>query len=458
MTATMAAPGIDAVEHLRALAGELLAHDAWPRERLLAHQRGRLLATLRHAAAASPYYREVLGANAAAEDVELRSLPILRKETLVDRFDDIVTDPRLRLAAVEAHLAGPAADEPFLGEYAVFSTSGTTGLRGLIVYDRTDMAWGTAVSLRAMARQGIGPTTRLVAIGSPDALHLTRRVFAVFQAGRDDVPRVSVATPLHEMVDALNAYRPEALVGYPTIAGLLADEQLEGRLDIAPRVLAFGSEPVTEDIVRRVEAAWGVRPANVYAATEAPIVASSSPQDACLDIAEDLVVLEVVDADGAPVPPGTAGHRVLVTNLASRALPLIRYEIGDVVTPAGGASRVGRPYARLAAIEGRSGDLLRLPARGGGHIRVHPFRLGHPLAAFPEVRQFQFDHGSAGIGVRVVLRAGAARDVPERLAAAIARELEAAGAVPPPVTVEAVARIARETGPGAKLKLVRSQG
>ncbi len=133
------------IDELRALTRDLLAHDAWPRERLLDHQRERLRATLRHAVAASPYYREVLGPDAAAPDVDLASLPILPKETLVERFDDIVTDPRLRLADLEAHLAGPDAAQPYLGAYRAFSTSGTSGLRALVVYDRDDMADGHRV-------------------------------------------------------------------------------------------------------------------------------------------------------------------------------------------------------------------------------------------------------------------------------------------------------------------------
>jgi phenylacetate-coenzyme A ligase PaaK-like adenylate-forming protein len=446
MTATMTSPDAAAIERIRTLAGELLAHDAWSRDELERHQRERLVHTLRHAVAASPYYREALGPDATAPDVDLAALPVLTKETLVERFDEIVTDERIRLAGIEAHLAGPHAGELFLGTYRVFSTSGTTGLRGLIVYDRDDMAMASAVSRRAIARQGVGPQTRLVAIGSPDPLHLSRQVFAAFQAGRPGVPRLSVTTPLPEMVAALNAYRPEAIVGYPTVVGLLADEQLEGRLDIAPRIVACGAEPITDDISRRVGAAWGVRPANIYPTTEVPVIASSSPQDPCLDIAEDLVVLEVEE------------DRILVTSLASRTVPLIRYEIGDVVTRADGPSPAGRPYRRLASVQGRSGDVLRLAGRDGARVAIHPFRLGHPLAAFPEVRQFQVRVAGDRITMRVVLRATAARDVPARLRAAITAELEDAGAIAPEVAVEPVAAIVREDGPGAKLKLVRSGG
>ena len=61
--------------------------------------------------------------------------------------------PTERLADLEAHLAGPDAERPYLGAYHAFSTSGTSGLRALIVYDHDDMATGIAVSLRAMARQ-----------------------------------------------------------------------------------------------------------------------------------------------------------------------------------------------------------------------------------------------------------------------------------------------------------------
>src|SRR3712207_8825470 len=56
---------------------------------------------------------------------------------------------------------------------------------------------------------------------------------------------------------------------------------------------------------------------------------SSTPDHPELEIDEDLVMVEVVDKDNEPVPPGTPGAKVLITNLVNFAQPLIRYEISD---------------------------------------------------------------------------------------------------------------------------------
>jgi hypothetical protein len=114
-------------DRLRALAGEQLARDRWPRDRLLAFQAERLRALIARAVAASPYYRDRLGPDAATGEVPLSELPTLPKATLMDNFDRIVTDPRLRRAELEAHLAGPAADRPYLGRYRLFSTPAPPG-------------------------------------------------------------------------------------------------------------------------------------------------------------------------------------------------------------------------------------------------------------------------------------------------------------------------------------------
>ncbi len=117
-----------------------------------------------------------------------------------------------------------------MGSTASSRTSGSTGIPGVFVYSHEEFAHWIAVGLAAFARAGVTPETRLIAIGAPSDLHITRQLFAAFQAGREGVPRLSVTTPLAETVEALNAYQPEALLAYASVVGALADEQLDGRL------------------------------------------------------------------------------------------------------------------------------------------------------------------------------------------------------------------------------------
>jgi phenylacetate-CoA ligase len=450
-TATASPPS--QLERVRALLAELLAHDRWTRERLLAHQQARLRALLEHAVTSSPWYRRTLGPN--APEAPLAELPTLSKATLMERFDEVVCDPRLRLADLRAHLES-GSTAPFLGEYRVASTSGSTGLRGVFAFTHREFAHWTAASLRAMVRTGGGPGVRLVAIGAPSPAAVTRQLFADFQAATPDAPRLSVVTPLPELVEALNAYQPQGLVGYPTLAGILAGEQLAGRLRIRPRFGLYGAEPLTPVIRRRIREAWGFEPASIYAATEALAIGSSTPADECLEISEDVLVVEVVDQHDRPVPPGTPGAKVLVTNLVDYAQPLIRYELSDVVTLADGPNPSGRPYRRIASIEGRRMDTLHLPRRDGGEVALHPTGLSPAFASLPEVREYQVLHDPRGLHARVVLAPGADPATPERLRRALAAAVEAAGAVAPPVEVIEVDALEREPGPAAKLKLVKS--
>jgi phenylacetate-CoA ligase len=339
----------------------------------------------------------------------------------------------------------------------VFATSGTTGLRGILVYSADEFLTWIATCLRGLAGWGVTPATRMAGIGSPSPLHITNQVYAVLLAGRpSSAPRLMVTTPLPEMVATLNAYQPEAITTYPSIAAQLADEQLDGRLRIAPTVVGTSSEVLTAEMRRRIRDAWELEPLDFYGTTEAVIPAASRQGQIGMDILEDLVVLEVVDQHDQPVPPGTPGHKVLLTNLVNRAQPLIRYELSDSVTLADGPNPLGLPYARIAAIDGRSDDILSFPAVSGGAVAVHPPRLRAPFAALPEVRQYQIRDDPAGLQVRVVLRPTAPPATPTRVRDILTQQLRAAGALPPAVEVVAVPEIERDGGHAAKIKPIQT--
>ena len=434
---TVATP-TTALEQVRARAAELLSHDRWSREQVIAYQDARLRELLRHAVERSPYYREALGADAPERPLE--SLPTLSKPLLMEQFDRIVTDERLRRVDLEAFLDEADAGAAFHGDYRVFSTSGTSGIPGLFVYTHAELAGWVAVALAALARIGVGPDTRFVAIGAPSALHITRQQFASMQSARPEVPRLTALTPMPELVDALNRYEPEAILAYASIVAALADEQLDGHLAVNPRFAICTSEVLTDEAAARIEAAWGIRPLNGYAATEAAPMATGSPDAVGMHVWENVVVLEVVDEEGRPTPPGEPGAKVLLTNLVNRAQPLIRYELPDSLVVADGPDPVWRPWTRILRVDGRSDDTLRLPGRHGGEVLVHPFRLRSPFARMTDVRGYQIVRRPDELLVRVVPRGDADRELPARVETAVGAALVASGA-DVPVRVELVGEI-----------------
>jgi phenylacetate-coenzyme A ligase PaaK-like adenylate-forming protein len=444
------------------LSGQLIARTRWTAERLAAHQRDRLDSLLRHAVANSPYYRRVLGQDAACGQVPLRELPVLTKAALMGHFDEIVTDGRLRRGQVEAHLAGPSAGE-LLGGFRVFSTAGSTGRRGVFAYSAAEFAVWMAAQVRMLHTMGVTASMRVAAVGAPDPVHLSRQVFAALAAGRPAavtagrpaVPDLSVTTPLPELVSALNAYQPDAVPTYASTAAMLAEEQLAGRLRIAPAIVATGAEVLTGDMRQRIVEAWGVEPHQAYLATEAPLLASTCARQVGLHLWEDLTLVEVVDDRNQPAEPGVPGHKVLITNLVNRTQPLIRYELSDSVTLAADPDPTGMPFRRLAAVDGRSDDAIALPAADGTTVTVHPLRLRAPFGAFPDVIQYQIGYDGTALTVRLVLRGGSSPGLPGQIQAALTRALRQAGAVPPPITTVRVPVIDREPGHAGKYKLVK---
>ena len=302
-----------------------------------------------------------------------------------------------------------------------------------------------------MMRMGIGLRPRFAALGSPSPVHVTRQVLVPPGV---PTPPVSAATPIAELVAALNAEQPELLFGAVGVWRALAEEQIAGRLRIAPKAAFFSSEAVTADVKRRVRQAWGIEPMSGYAATEAPAIATSSPEHAELEIADDVVVIEIVDDDGKPVAPGRPGAKVLLTNLINYAQPLIRYELTDSVVESPLPNPAGRPWRCLLSVDGRKADILYLRAPDGAIVPVHPSVLASAIAPLAEIGEYAFVYDAQGLHAHIVLTPGATADVVERLRIALIDAVASTGAVPPVVDVLPVPALQRE--PGGKLRLVRS--
>lgn len=127
----------------------------------------------------------------------------------------------------------------------------------------------------------------------------------------------------------------------------------------------------------------GAKMSSTYSAAECGGIATQ-----CIEgnyhTQSERVIVEILDDDGRPSAAGTTG-RVILTPLQNFAMPLFRYEIGDLATVGSGPCGCGRKLPVIAAIPGRARDLLMLPS---GELRP-PYYGHNAVMGVRSIRQHQ---------------------------------------------------------------------
>jgi len=383
-----------------------IAWDTWNATRggmpvVKARQERRLAELVAFVRANSRYYAEKY-AHLPENITDVRRLPPTVKPDLLKYFDDWMTDPEVTRASVEAFIADKSlVGHHFLGRHFVCTTSGTTGVPTMLVHDAGMLALSSAVEV-ARAVPAWGLTLREWGYFAK----LGGRVAAVFVTGghfqgiasmkrrhlenprREKTARMfSALSPLPEIVEGLNNYQPAMLAAYPSSLALLADEQEAGRLHITPVLVLPTGETLTASVRERIEAAFHAHVRQNYGASELPVIAYDCGRGG-LHVNADWVIFEPVDESLQHVPPGQASHKVLITNLANRVQPFIRYEMGDSVTVNPEPCACGSILPSIT-VEGRNDDILRFTDMNGHSVPIMPMAMWSVIKDTARVYRFQ---------------------------------------------------------------------
>lgn len=362
-------------------------------------QHARFTEMVAFARANSPYYRELYGD--LPEDIqELAQLPITSKKLLMPRFNDWVTDKRVTLEDAEKFIDNPdLIGQTFADKYKIATTSGTTGTRGIFLLDEHELNVTKAMSLRMLTDWfGMGDIPKIIAKGGKMAmLFATGGHFASAVAStnlrkenwlRSRMIKVfPVNTPIPDLVEQLNDFNPAVITSYATTMSILTGEQEAGRLNINPVLITTTAEGLSVDEYREMEKAFRTKVRNGYACTEAPFM-SYSCQEQWYHVNNDWLVFEPVDEDYKQTPKGQQSHTVLITNLANRAQPIIRYDLGDSILEKPDACECGNPLPAIR-VQGRSADILNFPSEKGEQVKITPLTFGAIVDRTPGVEQFQ---------------------------------------------------------------------
>jgi len=115
------------------------------------------------------------------------------------------------------------------------------------------------------------------------------------------------------------------------------------------------SENCTEEDKNIIEKAFGVRAVNEYGTSEVDLIAFETESGKWL-LSNENIYIEVIGEDGKQITEGGEG-RILLTALHNKAMPFIRYEIGDKAVIAPGKNEI-----ELKRILGGVNDIVILPS------------------------------------------------------------------------------------------------
>lgn len=322
-----------------------------------------------------PYYQQLFQAQgfepaSVTSVADLRRLPFLTK------------------ALIRAHT--DALKHPAAQGLARFNTGGSSGEPLIFFIGKERVSHDVAAKWRATRWWDVDiGDAETVVWGSPIELGAQDRVRRV----RDAMLRTELL-PAFEMSDDrvdgflsdIRRRRPKMLFGYPSALTHIArhaEKRGVAMDDLGIRVAFVTSERLYDDQRANISRVFGCRVANGYGGRDAGFIAHECPSGGMHLTAEDIIV-ELVDAQGQPVPDGSPGE-IVVTHLATRDFPFVRYRTGDVAVLDTAACPCGRGLPMLKEIQGRTTDFV---VAADGTV-MHGLALIYILRDLPGLSSFK---------------------------------------------------------------------
>jgi phenylacetate-CoA ligase len=317
-------------------------------EAIRSRQLQRLRSQLTHAAATVPFYRRLFSRLQIRPDdlrtlEDLRHFPILTKQDIRERADDLLSDA-------------------YRGQRLhVKKTSGSTGVPLSVLLDEAGLQFKRACTLRSDEWSGWRLGERVAKVwGNPEYRHggwrgwLRHRLLD--RADYLDTLRLDDSA-LSSFARRLFRRQPSLIFGHAHSVYLLAQFVAKHGPDgIRPKGILTTAMVLHPWQRRVIEETFACRVTNRYGCEEVSLIACECGQQQGLHINADGVYVEIL-RDGQPAKPGQPGA-VVVTDLVNRAMPLIRYKVGDVASFSPHSCSCGRGLPLLARIEGREADYV----------------------------------------------------------------------------------------------------
>ncbi len=268
-----------------------------------------------------------------------------------------------------------------LSECILRLTSGSTGVPVTRAFTPDEITLRGALSRRIFLIYGLYPNLRNLVVGDPREWYPPwYQRLAVYRERH-----VSAFARQDEQAGIYRSYRPDILSGYLSSLRLLGETLRSHDIPFSrPRIILTVGELLLPDMRSFLEEIFSVQVRDRYGIEEMGYIAWECPVGGGYHLASDCGIFEVLDEKDHPVEPGEEGDLIL-TSLYSRAMPLVRYRLGDRVSIEPGPCPCGCAFPRIRRITGRADDLLRLPSGEW----IHPVVAAWGVVDIPGMELFR---------------------------------------------------------------------
>lgn len=281
-----------------------------------------------------------------------------------DKLQDLTELARLPLldkATIRANTEALKADDA--QGLARFNTGGSSGEPLIFYIGRERVSHDVAAKWRATRwwNVDIGDPEAVIwgspiELGSQDKIRLFRDKFLRTHL----IPAFEMSSEkLDAFIKQIQKIKPKMLFGYPSALAHIATHAEKNNIvldDLGIKVAFVTSERLYDHQRDKIQTVFGCPVANGYGGRDAGFIAHQCPQGGMHLTADDIIV-EIIDSNGQVLPVGELGE-IVVTHLATRDFPFIRYRTGDMGVLSDKICACGRGLPLLADVQGRTTDFV----------------------------------------------------------------------------------------------------
>lgn len=287
--------------------------------------------------------------NANLDDVW--NLPVTNKKIMMDNLSDYNTlglNKEELIAFTTRIEQEKNYSERFQGINVAMS-SGTSGNKGIVITSPNEEKYLQAALFSRFS------FPKILRIKWAFLLRISTPAFQVSKFGQK-LTHVSLQHTLETIRTKLQDFQPNILSAPPSMLKILANEVSENRLSINPKRLVSYAEVLEPDIQEEIEHAFQTKVHQIYQGSEGSF--GMTCKHGSLHINEDLIKMQLLNADGSETAPGEPCYQLIVTDLHKKSQPVIRYELNDVIVVSPKKCTCGSSFRVIDRIMGRTDDLF----------------------------------------------------------------------------------------------------